>query len=265
MKSSGDFCGNVSNSALLDIKGFNYTLEKPYQARRAAAIQLFVEKQAETDLQGSEGLGGSKSCFCTSESCICQEQQLQELSNCYYSIFEGEQRKKVFACTYSNAKVHLLETNGSLYKLWSCLKKAADDYLSKKATELTGLIGMDLIDALSALWCKYQHATKIISLCLSSSATPNPEASDLLLKAFQYNIILPEELNGCIDFDLYLTNRRPVHAIYYALIGTLTNVELVRPMDDVSVLKVRCIVQMLHTVKAAGCFELGSSMRRLYA
>jgi hypothetical protein len=47
-----------------------------------------MEKREKADLQGSEVPGGSKkSCFCTNESCICPEDQLQELSNTLPSTF----------------------------------------------------------------------------------------------------------------------------------------------------------------------------------
>jgi hypothetical protein len=231
MKRSGDFCGGDT-----------------------------LEKQAKTDLQGSEVPDDSeKPSFSTSESSIFPEDQLQALSNSFKCIFEGEpeETKKSFASIYDQA--HLLVVNGRLTELLNCLKGAADDYLSGKATQLTGLIGMDLIKTLNALWLKYQSATNFIRLCFnSSSAHPNDEAGDLLLKAFKYNIVMPEEFKRRHDFDFYMKDCSPVLHIYTALLGTLAIVDFAPFNLEGSILEtqLRVTVTMLRTLEALGYFRV---------
>jgi hypothetical protein len=216
-----------------------------------------MEKREKADLQGSEVPGGSK------RPCIGPEDQLKELSNIFKSIFEGvpAEARHSFASLYDQA--HLWVVNGSLKELWSCLNGAADNYLSKKATELTGLIGMDLIEALNALWFKYQDATDFILVCLkSASVPPNDQAGNALLKSFKHIIVMPDDLNGNFDFDWYMKKRRPVHAIFTALLGTLTSLNLKEQRYHYPLEKqIRDILSMLRTLEAQGFFQVGPNIQ----
>jgi hypothetical protein len=207
--------------------------------------------------------------FCKADLCLCArlDQERQELSNIFKSLFEGEpaEMKNYFAAL-SNL-THSLVDIGSPEQLLKCLKGVAENYLSSKATQLTGLIGMDLIDALSALWTKYQDTTSVIGVCMKSLSAPTKyEVDDLLLKAFKYIIVMPEQYKCVRHFDFYMKNRRPVHAIHFALRGTLSAAEVIYPFLETNFDRaIGTVVEMLTTLDCNMFIRLPSNIETIPA
>jgi hypothetical protein len=180
---------------------------------------------------------------------------MQELFFCFMTIFKVDllEKNEYFASIYHQS--HLLVANKRRVQMLKCLEAAANEYLSSKATQLTGLIGLDLVTALNALWVKYEETTNFFRLCVRCLSSPlNDRVGRVLIKAFKYNIVMPEELHTG-DFDFAMRTCRQVHVIHIALRGAIGLLSRAYSSDKIVEPAMRTTIQMLDTLKARLFFE----------